>query len=139
VAARRRHGAVAAGSALLALLHAEIWHVVVAMIVLGVGVSFAFAAMAALVTENVRPTETGVATGMNTVMRTVGSVVGGKVGAALLTAETIGRSPVPAESAYVRAFWLCAAAALVAASLALLVAPRDPKVQRVPRAVTVVE
>jgi hypothetical protein len=32
------------------------------MVLLGVGVASAFAAMAALITENVRPTETGVAT-----------------------------------------------------------------------------
>ena len=36
------------------------------------GVGFAFAAMVALIIENVRPTETGVATGMNMVMRMIG-------------------------------------------------------------------
>ena len=44
------------------------------MLLLGIGVGFAFAAMAALVTEGVPVTETGVATGVNTVMRTVGAV-----------------------------------------------------------------
>jgi EmrB/QacA subfamily drug resistance transporter len=130
---------VAAGSALLALFHDEPWQVAVAMIVLGTGVAFAFAAMAALITESVRPTETGVATGMNTVMRTDGSVVGGQVGAALLTADTIGSSPVPAESAYVHAFWLSAAAAVVAAALAVLVTPRRTEMQSSARAVTVAE
>ena len=41
---------------------------------LSIGVGFAFAAMAALITEAVEPTETGIATGINTVMRTVGAV-----------------------------------------------------------------
>ena len=51
--------------------------------------------MATLITEAVRPTETGVATGMNTVMRTVGGVIGGQVGAALLAAHTTSRNERP--------------------------------------------
>jgi MFS family permease len=106
---------------LLARWHAEPWEIVVAMLVLGVGVAFSFAAMAALITESVRPTETGVATGMNTVMRTVGGVVGGQVGAALLTAQTIGDSSIPAESAFVDAFWLSAIAALIGGAVAIFI------------------
>ena len=49
---------------------------------LGIGIGFAYASMATLITEAVRPTETGIATGMNTVMRTVGGVIGGQMGAA---------------------------------------------------------
>ena len=55
----------------------------------------AFAAMAKLIVDAVRPTETGVAGGMNTVMRTIGGVIGGQVGAAILTADTIGGSDDP--------------------------------------------
>jgi MFS family permease len=91
------------------------------MILLGIGVAFSFAAMAALITESVLPTETGVATGMNTVMRTVGGVVGGQLGAVLLTAHTIGNTDVPSETGFVEAFWLAAAAALVGAFVALFV------------------
>jgi hypothetical protein len=68
----------------------------------------------------VRPTETGVATGMNTVMRTIGGVVGGQIGAAILETDTIGATSVPAESAFVTAFWISAAVAAVAAGLGLL-------------------
>ena len=85
---------------------------------IGIGVPFAFAAMAKLIVDAVRPTETGVATGMNTVMRTVGSVIGGQVGAAIVTADTIGGTTVPAESAYVAAFWVSAAVALAGALVA---------------------
>jgi EmrB/QacA subfamily drug resistance transporter len=112
---------ISVGAVVLAEWHAEPWQIVVAMIALGTGVAFGFAAMAALITESVRPTETGVATGMNTVMRTVGGVVGGQVGAALLTARTIGDTSVPAESAYAIAFWLSAGAALVAAGVAIFI------------------
>jgi EmrB/QacA subfamily drug resistance transporter len=119
---------ISVGAVVLAEWHAEPWQIVVAMIALGTGVAFGFAAMAALITESVRPTETGVATGMNTVMRTVGGVVGGQVGAALLTARTIGDTSVPAESAYAIAFWLSAGAALVAAVVAIFItSPRHAR------------
>ena len=111
------------GLALLAEWHAEPWHIVVGMLVLGGGLPMTFAAMANIIVESVRPTETGVARGMNTVMRTVGGVIGGQVGAAILTAETIGSTPVPAESAFTTAFWIGATSAGVAALVALMVTP----------------
>ena len=61
-------GLVALSTATLALLHDEPWQVVGAMAGLSLGVGFSFAAMAALITEAVDPTETGIATGINTVM-----------------------------------------------------------------------
>jgi MFS family permease len=111
------------GALVLAAWHEQPWQIVAAMILVGVGVAFAFSAMAALIAENVRPTETGVATGMNTVMRTVGAVIGGQLGAALLTAKTIGDTAVPTESAYTITFGLSAGAALAAAGVAILIAP----------------
>jgi EmrB/QacA subfamily drug resistance transporter len=114
--------AVAAGS--LALLHGEPWEILAAMAVLGIGVGFAFAAMATLITEAVRPSETGVATGMNTVMRTVGGVIGGQVGAALLAAHTVrGTNGVPSVTGFEIAFAISAVMALVGAALALFVTP----------------
>jgi EmrB/QacA subfamily drug resistance transporter len=114
--------AVAAG--LLSVWHDEPWQVLLAMPILGIGVGFAFAAMATLITEAVRPTETGVATGMNTVMRTVGGVVGGQVGAALLAAHTIPRTGgVPSVVGFEIAFGISAVAALAGAGVALFVTP----------------
>jgi len=107
----------------LAVLHDEPWQIVVAMSGLSVGVGFAFAAMAALITEAVEPTETGIATGINTVMRTVGAVVGAQVGAAILTATTIEGTGVPTEGAYVTAFALAAVAGGFAAVIAVFVTP----------------
>jgi EmrB/QacA subfamily drug resistance transporter len=120
---------VAAAAGSLARWNDEPWQILAAMLVLGVGVGFAFAAMATLITEAVRPTETGVATGMNTVMRTVGGVVGGQVGAALLAAHTIpGTGGVPAETGYEIAFAISAVAALAGAGVALFVTP--PRLRR---------
>ena len=109
---------------MLALWHDEPWQVLVAMPVLGTGVGFAFAAMATLITEAVRPTETGIATGMNTVMRTVGGVIGGEVGAAILSAHLIGGMNVPAARGYEVAFGIAAIAAFVGVVVAVLVTPR---------------
>jgi MFS family permease len=111
----------AAGIAGLAIAHEHPWQISVWMVFIGVGVPFAFAAMAKLIIDAVRPSETGVATGMNTVMRTVGSVIGGQVGAAIVSADTIAGTHIPAESAYVAAFWVSAAVALTGAGLARLI------------------
>ena len=72
------------GALILSAWHGEPWEILLAMLLVGIGIALAFSAMAALIAENVRPTETRVATGMNTVMRTVGAVIGGQLGAALL-------------------------------------------------------
>jgi MFS family permease len=120
---------VASAAASLSMWHDEPWQILVAMAVLGIGVGFAFAAMATLITEAVRPSETGVATGMNTVMRTVGGVIGGQVGAALLTAHTIPRTGgVPSVVGYELAFAIGAVAAFAGATLAVFVTP--PRLRR---------
>jgi len=127
---------VSAAAAALAAWHDASWHILLSMAVLGIGVGFAFAAMATLITEAVRPSETGVATGMNTVMRTVGGVVGGQVGAALLAAHTIPRTGgVPSVVGYEIAFGIGAAAAFVGATLAVFVTP--PRLRRRERLVIV--
>ncbi|MBA3347109.1 MAG: MFS transporter [Actinobacteria bacterium] len=122
---------VAVAAVLLSQYHDEPWQVVVASAALGVGVGAAFAAMVALISENVDQREMGVATGMNTVVRMIGSVVGAQVGAALLTAQTIGGTSLPAESAFTWAFGLAAVAAVAAAAIALSITPR-PLRQLVP-------
>ena len=120
---------VSVAALLFAAAHDEAWTVLLASGLLGFGVGGAFAAMAALIAENVGAHEMGVATGMNTVVRMVGAVVGGQVGAALLTAQTIGASSVPAESAFTWTFALSAVAALAAAAIALSIGSR-PVVRR---------
>jgi EmrB/QacA subfamily drug resistance transporter len=120
---------VAASAASLSIWHDEPWQLLLAMAIIGIGVGFAFASMATLITEAVRPTETAVATGMNTVMRTVGGVVGGQLGAALLAAHTIrGTGGVPSVEGFEIAFGISALAALVGAVVAVFVTP--PRLRR---------
>jgi EmrB/QacA subfamily drug resistance transporter len=126
---------IMAGAGALAAFHDAPWQIVVAMASLSVGVGFSFAAMAALITEAVRPTETGVATGINTVMRTVGGVVGAQIGAAILSADTLAGTQMPAESAYVSAFLISAVAAGFAAVIAVFVTPTRIRRRRVAVAV----
>jgi MFS family permease len=117
-----------AAAAMLAVWHDHPWQILLAMPVLGVGVGFAFAAMATLITEAVRAEETGIATGMNTVMRTVGGVIGGQIGAAILSAHWIAGTQVPSVRGFEIAFGIAAVASLAGVVFALLVTPaRQPR------------
>jgi EmrB/QacA subfamily drug resistance transporter len=115
---------ICVSATLLAFAHDRPWHIIVATAALGCGVGAVFATVAALVAENVRPTETAVATGINTVVRMVGAVIGGQIAAALLTAETIGGTVIPTEAAYTTAFALSAGAAFVGIFVALSIGRR---------------
>jgi EmrB/QacA subfamily drug resistance transporter len=117
---------VSVAAAMLAVWNEEPWQVVASQPVFGVGIGFAFAAMATIIAQSVRPSETGVASGMNTVMRTVGGVIGGQVGAALLTAHTIPGTAVPSVDGYEIAFALGSAAALVGAAVAVFITRPQP-------------
>jgi MFS family permease len=110
---------VSLAALVFATAHDDPLPVLVASALLGLGVGAAFAAMAGLIADNVDAHEMGVASGMNTVVRMIGAVIGGQVAAALLTAQTIGNSSIPAESAYTITFALSAVAGLAAAAIAV--------------------
>jgi EmrB/QacA subfamily drug resistance transporter len=114
---------IAGVCAALATWNDHPWQFLVTLPFFGVAFGFTYAAMAAIITQAVPPTETGIATGMNTVMRTIGSQIGAQLGAALLAAHTIGRTSVPSEHGYQIAFLICGVAGLVGAALAVFVTP----------------
>jgi EmrB/QacA subfamily drug resistance transporter len=121
-------GTMLAGASflLMAVAHGEVWEFLVAGVLLGAGISFAFASMANLIVSAVPRSEVGIATGINTIMRTVGGAFGAALVTALLTSETIPGSVLPTEGAYTQAFSISA----VGAALALLAAiaiPRKPQ------------
>jgi EmrB/QacA subfamily drug resistance transporter len=123
-------GTVFAGAsfAVLLELHSAEWHFLIAMALLGVGIAFAFAAMANLVVENVDAGDVGVATGINTIARTIGGAFGAAVVAAVLSGQTLAGSPLPTEGAYELAFLISLGGAALAllASLSISAAkPRD--------------
>jgi MFS family permease len=117
-------GCASLGLVLLAEWHEEPWQVVVGMFIAGAGVPLSFAAMAKLVVDAVRPSETGIASGVNTVMRTIGGVVGGQIAATVLASRTIGGTAVPTEWGYSTAFWLAAVAAILAVCTSFAVTGR---------------
>jgi EmrB/QacA subfamily drug resistance transporter len=105
---------------LLAAAHSAHWQIYAASLLLGIGVGFAFASMANLIVEAVRPDQTGVATGMNAVMRTIGGAIGGQVAASILSARLLADG-IPDEQGYTLSFTIMAVAlaASVVASLAV--------------------
>jgi EmrB/QacA subfamily drug resistance transporter len=110
---------------LLAAAHSQHWQVYLASLLLGVGVGFAFASMANLIVEAVKPDETGVATGMNTVMRTVGGALGGQVAASILAASLLADG-FPKEQGYTLSFTLMAVALAASVVASLAVPGRQP-------------
>ncbi len=98
----------------LAVLHDSGLHIVLSQALVGVGIAFALSSMANLVVDAVEQRDVGVATGINTIMRTVGGAFGGTIAVAIVTAQTIGTSPVPAESGFTEMFFIAAGIGLLA-------------------------
>ncbi len=90
---------------------------------LGVGIGFAFAALANLIVEAVRPDQTGVASGMNTIVRTIGGAIGAEVAASILAASVLA-SGYPSKHGYTVTFALCAVVLAVGVVASLLVPGR---------------
>jgi EmrB/QacA subfamily drug resistance transporter len=83
------------------------WEIYLASALLGAGIGLAFAALANLIVQAVRPDQTGVASGMNTIVRTIGGAIGAEVAASILAANTLS-SGYPTEHGYTVTFTLCA-------------------------------
>jgi EmrB/QacA subfamily drug resistance transporter len=103
--------------------HGERWEIYAATALLGVGIGLAFASLANLIVEAVRPEQTGVATGMNTIMRSIGGAVGGQVAAAVVTASAVAGG-LPQESGYTTAFAISIVGLVLAVGASLLVPSR---------------
>jgi len=123
----------AAGVALLAFLHDDVWQIYFATGVFGIGIGLSFSAMSALVVDAVPVHQTGVASGLNANIRTIG----GSIGSALMASAVVGGSGtdytstigLPAESGYTTGFAMLAVAFLLSALAALLI-PGDRHVNR---------
>ena len=108
------------GFALLTVAHSEHWEVYGAMLVMGIGIGFAFSSMANLIVESVPASQTGVATGMNTIVRTIGGAIGSQVSAAIVAA-TLAANGEPTERGFTIAFAAAAIALVIGVVVALLV------------------
>jgi EmrB/QacA subfamily drug resistance transporter len=108
---------------LLTFAHSASAEIYVSMLIMGIGIGFAFASMANLIVESVPPEQTGVATGMNTIVRSIGGAIGSEVAASVIAA-TLSPSGDATEHGFTIAFAVAAAALAVGAGVALLIPRR---------------
>ncbi|WP_227980505.1 MFS transporter [Nocardia spumae] len=99
-----------AGFGWLALSHDATASVIAASVVIGIAISFAYAAMPALIAAGVPHHQSGIANGINSISRTVGSSLASAIITTLLTAKLLPHLPLPQESQFTVAFWVGAAA-----------------------------
>jgi hypothetical protein len=102
------------------------------MFAIAVGWPVGTGAITSIVLVAVPATETGAVTGVAQVMRAVGGAIGTQVGAAILTADRIPGTSLPAERAFTAMFWVSAGAALVAVVTGMLVTPRRRRLRAAP-------
>lgn len=105
----------------------EVWHFVVANILIGFGIGFGYAAMPMLIMRAVPPTETGASNGLNALARSLGtSTAAAIVGVVLATLSTgEGDTRIPTAEAFHVSFLLGIGAAAVALVLALFIPTRE--------------
>ncbi len=113
-----------AGFAMLAVLHGATWQVIVGAFAVNTGVTLGYAALPALLVENVPPAETGIANSMNSIARTVGMSLGTAFVVTMLTRNLVPGAPVPHESQFLVIFVTGAALALAAAAAVAFGLPR---------------
>ena len=104
----------------LALWHDSHLSIYVGTALMGLGIGFAFAAMANLIVDAVDQSQTGVATGMNTIMRSIGGAIGGQVSASILAGHMTS-SGFPTETGYSVAFGVSAIGLLFAVGAAIAI------------------
>lgn len=104
----------------LALAHDTTASVIAASVVIGIAISFAYAAMPALIAAGVPHHQSGIANGINSISRTVGSSLASAIITTLLTAKLLPQLPLPQESQFTIAFWVGSAACVATVLAALL-------------------
>lgn len=105
------------------LWSSEVWHVLVANLLIGVGIGFTFAAMPMIIMRSVPANETGASNGLNALFRSVGTssasaVMGGVLAAMSIEIDGVA---VPTRAAFEVCFWLAIAAGVIAVVLSLFI------------------
>jgi len=115
------------------LWSSEIWHILAANILIGVGIGFSFAAMPMIIMRSVPANETGASNGLNALFRSVGTssasaVMGGVLAAMSIEVDGVA---VPTRAAFEVCFWLAIAAGIIAVVLSLFI-PRQRSMEQHP-------
>ena len=111
------------------LFVSEVWHILVANILIGFGIGFGYAAMPMLIMRSVPQSETGASNGLNALCRALGTSTAAAVIAAVLAGNTrpFDGVQIPTAEGFHLAFVLGGLVALVALVIALLIpSRRDP-------------
>ncbi|QKZ16184.1 MFS transporter [Streptomyces chartreusis] len=113
------------GFAWLTLAHDTTASVILAGMVVGIAISFGYAAMPALIVAGVPHHQTGIANGINSISRSTGSAIGSAVVTSLLASKTLDNLPagvpaLPAESQYTLSFALAGMAFVLVIAVAML-------------------
>lgn len=113
----------AVGFAFIAVLHTASWQLILGVLFINSAVSLGYAAMPALIVDEVRPDQTGVANSVNSIARSVGSSLASAVVITLLSSHLL---PIglPKESSYVIAFVIGAVGLTLSAVIVAVGLPR---------------
>lgn len=117
---------VAVGWLLRIVLHAEIWEIVLAIVIQGAGTGIAYAAMPALINANTPHAELAAANGLNTLCRSIGTSLASALGGSILASKVmhLDGNEFSTFGAYRDLFWISVGASIVAVAVALLI-PRQ--------------
>ena len=101
----------------------EVWHILVANIIIGVGIGFGYAAMPMLIMRSVPQHETGASNGLNALFRALGTSAAAAVIGSVLASHSMPFDgvQVPTSTAFTLSFVLGGAAAVVALVVALFI------------------
>jgi len=105
----------------------EVWHLIVANLLIGVGIGFSFAAMPMIIMRAVPAHETGASNGLNALFRSIGSSAAAAVMGGVLASMSVQVDGVaaPTRDAFELSFWLSIVAGIVAFVLTFFI-PRHP-------------
>ncbi|MFP1603755.1 MFS transporter [Microbacterium sp. 2216-1] len=111
----------------------EVWHLLIANLLIGVGIGFSFAAMPMIIMRAVPAHETGASNGLNALFRSVGTSTASAVMGGVLAAMSVDVNgmAVPTREAFEVCFWLAIAAGIIAFALTFVI-PRHPHSEQHP-------
>jgi MFS family permease len=116
------------------LFSSEVWHILVANILIGAGIGFGYASMPMLIMRSVPQSETGASNGLNALFRSLGTSTAAAVIGAVLATYVVDFEgvPVPTPQGFTISLILGGAAAIVALVVALFIPSQRAPEERHP-------
>jgi MFS family permease len=116
------------------LFSSEVWHILVANILIGAGIGFGYASMPMLIMRSVPQSETGASNGLNALFRSLGTSAAAAVIGAVLATYSVDFEglPVPTTQGFTLSLILGGAAAIIALVVALFIPTKRAPQERHP-------